>query len=173
MEQPDPAIEVDDAALTRLVRFAYLTCRDTSLAQDLTQEALYRVLSRRNPKPIDSPEAYVRATIVNVYLAWGRRKSSGEQPLNIRAETATDGFEERVLDQAVIWDALETLSKRQRAVLMLRFYADLSDKQIAADLGWRESTVRSLAARGLKSLADQPHVRSLRPLPLTSQGSHD
>jgi len=60
--------------------------------------------------------------------------------------------EDQVADRAQLWAALAALSARQRAALVLRYYEDLPDHQIAALLGCREATVRSLASRGLAAM---------------------
>jgi RNA polymerase sigma factor (sigma-70 family) len=96
------------------------------------------------------PEAYVRTAIVRQFLSWRRRRSSGEAILAQVPEP--DGYDEpqhQVLAQDQMWRLLSGLPRAQRAVLVLRFYNDLPDDEIAALLGCGESTVRSHAARAL------------------------
>lgn len=166
-------LELSPEAISRLVRFAYMTCRDLVLAHDLVQEAVYRVL-RKQPD-IESVEAYLKATIVNVYIGWGRRLSSTEVTLDDVKVPESRGFEDDVVERLAMWGALGRLSKRQRVVLALRYYEGLSDRDIAALLDWREATVRSLASRGLQALRAQPQFRALRSsyVPVAEGGPHD
>jgi RNA polymerase sigma-70 factor (sigma-E family) len=134
-----------------LLRFAYVLCGDAHLAEDLVQEILAR-LHRRWDKiaALQYPEAYVRTAIVRQFLSWRRRRSSGEAILAEVPEPA--GYDEpqhQVLAQDQMWRLLTGLPRAQRAVLVLRFYNDLPDDEIAALLGCGESTVRSHAARAL------------------------
>lgn len=169
-------LELSSEELARLVRFAYMTCRDATLAQDLVQEAVYQVLAKGSKNPIEHPQAYLKATIVNVYINWGRRKSSTETRLDPDSPLLGPGFEDDLVERLAMWDALAKLTKRQRVVLALRYYEGMSDLEIAALLEWREATVRSLASRGIRALGQQSHFRNLRSAtykPATSRGHHD
>ena len=117
----------------RLLRLAYQLCHDRAGAEDLVQEALTRVYGswlRRRPD-VDSAEAYLRRAVVNEYLRRRRLKSSTEVVTDAVPETADDGFDEAVVDRDQVWHALGTLPARQRTVLVLRYYEELPDTEIA------------------------------------------
>ena len=134
-----------------LTRFAYVLCGDRGVAEDLVQDT-YLALFRRygTELPVEAPVAYARRAIVNGYVSRGRRRSSTElssadlpeQPV----EMATSD------EQDAMWRSLAALPDRQRAVLVLRYYVDLADREIAKVIGASEGTVRSLAARAFATL---------------------
>jgi RNA polymerase sigma-70 factor (sigma-E family) len=150
----------DDYVATRgaaLLRLAFMLCGDRHLAEDLTQEVLIRVYERwSRVGRMEQIDAYVRRMLVNSHVSWRRRKSSTETPTE---RESTDGGSAAIPDTAEgmaardhAWQLLAGLPRRQRAVLVLRFYEDLSDPEIAAALGCTQSTVRSQAARALAAL---------------------
>ena len=101
------------------------------------------------------PEAYVKAAIVNEHLSWWRRRSSGEVPVVMDGERVGGVTGDPAAAQAsrdAAWELLARLPRRQRAVLVLRYYEDLSDAEIAEILGCTPGTVRSQAARALATL---------------------
>ena len=142
----------DDFVATRsqaLRRLAFLLTHDQSLAEDLVQTALVR--SWQAWGRIDGdPEPYVRAVLVNSFTSWWRRRSSSEVPTEKLPETAspTHGVEERDL----LWQALGRLPRRQQAVVVLRYYEDLSEAEIAAVLGISRGTVKSQCSKALAHL---------------------
>src|SRR4051812_34196704 len=118
-----------------LIRFAYLLVGDWALAEDLAQEALISAHAKwRRVQDMDHPDAYVRKAVLRRWLSWRRLKSSGERPagldLTVIAPSVTDPSA-AVVDRDAIWALLQTLPRRQRAVLVLRFYEDLPDDEIA------------------------------------------
>jgi RNA polymerase sigma factor (sigma-70 family) len=91
--------------------------------------------------------------VVNEFLSWRRRLKNRELPLAELDETpATEDVSGRQVERDAAWRLLATLPRRQRAVLVLRYYEDLPDDEIATVLGCTASTVRSNAARGLAAL---------------------
>ena len=147
-----PTVDFDSFVATRsnaLLRTAYLLTGDHALAEDLLQTALakaWRVWAR-----IDDPEPYIRKIIVNTYASWWRRRWNGEQPtedLPERADVTGSSSDER----ADLWSAVSRLPKRQRAVIVLRFYEDLSEAETAAALGIAPGTVKSQTSKALRSL---------------------
>ena len=141
-----------------LLRFAFMLTRDAGLAEDLVQEALIRA-HRRWPRlsQMDGPEAYVRRIVVNQMLSWRRRRASGEVPgtvPDLGHPDATDALAERDL----VWRVIGELPARQRAVLVLRYYEALPDREIALVLDCAEGTVRSLAARAFETLRHHPQL---------------
>ncbi|GAA3476520.1 MULTISPECIES: SigE family RNA polymerase sigma factor [Streptomyces] len=149
----------DEAALhafvegrrTALFRSAYLLCGDRHEAEDLVQSTLVKVvLGGRRHGRLDNIEAYARKTLVNTFIAarrrfWRREQAYGELPDRAGQSPDTDtGLAVRA--------ALARLSAKQRAVLVLRYWEDLSVEATADMLGMRENTVKSHAARGLAAL---------------------
>lgn len=140
-----------------LIRLAFLLCGDAHLAEDLVQSALakaYRHWKRFGDN--DNPEAYVRTIIVREYASWWRRASSreivSESPSPPSVLDHVDDVADRVVEADATWAMLATLPRRQRAVLVLRFYLDQSDMQIAELLDCSPGTVRSSASRALTTL---------------------
>ena len=137
-----------------LLRFAYLLTGDRHLAEDLTQEALVRAHRRWSGiVGADGPEPYVRRVILRQYLSWRRRRSSAERPVAEPPETiAVDDAAERLAEADAMWGLLRTLPRSQRAVMVLRYYEDLPDAEIARLLGCTASTVRVHAFHALQKL---------------------
>ncbi|HEU0130654.1 MAG TPA: SigE family RNA polymerase sigma factor [Mycobacteriales bacterium] len=149
-------MELDELVAARgdaLLRFAYLLCGDAYLAEDLVQTVLARAYAKwRRVAAADRPEAYLKKMIVNEHLSWRRRRSSGEVVTAAVGDSAVAARDDAVADRDAVWRLLATLPRRQRAVLVLRYYEDLDDAAVAAALGCSESTVRSYASRGLAAL---------------------
>jgi len=139
----------------RLLRVGYQLTHDRAAAQDLVQAALLRVygsLRRRGGAPEDW-YAYLRRAVINEYVRTRRLRSNSEIVTDrLPDRAASEPLEDRIADRELLWAALEMLSSRQRAVLVLRYYEGLTDDEIAAVLGCRGGSVRSLASRGLAAL---------------------
>ena len=158
------ATESDAARIDRLYRahagearrFAYLLTGDASWSDDLAQDAFVRLLgSIRGVRDEAALPAYLRKTIVNLVRSRHRSRAREAARLDRHARlvapvTATDDTAEPV--PGPLWDVMLSLPGRQRAALVLRYWLDLSDSDIATTLGCRPSTVRSLLARGLEIL---------------------
>lgn len=139
-----------------LLRFAYLLTGDSHLGEDLVQEVLATAYRRwARIERLDQADAYVRKAVVNQFLSWRRRRSNTETTVREFPESA-DAHDHAALvaERDAIWTLLAGLPRRQRAVLVLRFYEDLADAQIASVLGCSEGTVRAHASRGLARLRD-------------------
>ena len=142
------------ADMKRLLRLAAMLTGDSDDASDLVQETLVRVGAAwsRVDRNRD-PAGY--ATTVMTRLAWRqrRRRRTELSLLSSRASTEpADGGFHQVDDAVSLADAMRRLGQRQRAVLVLRFYCDLSEQQIAQLLGCSTGTVKSQSARGLANL---------------------
>jgi RNA polymerase sigma factor (sigma-70 family) len=127
----------------RLVRLAYLLTGHAAVAEELVQDAF--VATHRAGDRLHDPYPYVRRAVVNRCRSWGRRytvERAHRPPTPDPAELAADEM----------WDTLATLTDRQRAAIVLRFYEDMPDDRIAVVLGCRQATVRSAIHRGLQSL---------------------
>ncbi|SRR6266545_2112895 len=151
--------------LPALLRFAAVLTGDRGLAEDVVQEVLLRAHQRwRKLSALDSPESYIRRMIVNEYLSWRRRWSRivpQAEPLDPRViADHADLHSER----EALRTELDKLPRRQRAVLVLRYYAGLSDSEIAEALGCTPGTVRGYASRALAALRID-----LRPAPARSK----
>lgn len=155
-----------EARTPALLRLGYLLAGDAHLAEDLVQEALARAYRRWDTIAMtEHPHAYVRRIVVTQHLGRRRRRASGEVALAPESmpETATADPAGAVADRDAAWTALAGLPARQRAVLVLRYYEDLSDADIAATLGVAVGTVRSLASRAFTQLREHPGLASYAP----------
>ena len=141
-----------------LLRTAYLIVWDLHEAEDLLQETLFKV-ARRWPKVsrMDHPTAYARRVLVNLALHGSTKRSRRRAELN---ETRpSDGICATPLDtHDELHAALVALPPRQRAVLVLRYFLDLPEAEVAAALQCSLGTVKSTASRGLARLE-----QTLRP----------
>jgi RNA polymerase sigma-70 factor (sigma-E family) len=136
-----------------LLRFAYVLSGDHHLAEDLVQEVLARIHARwRRLDRADNPDAYIRRAIVREFLSWRRRRSSSEQAMPVPPEPSPAATTDPLADRDEVRGWLAELTRAQRAVLVLRFYEDLADEQIAEILGCSKATVRVHASRGLARL---------------------
>ncbi|CAL9440949.1 RNA polymerase sigma-E factor [Actinosynnema sp. ALI-1.44] len=138
-----------------LLRTAYLLAGDAHGAQDLLQAALMgtaRHWSRIRRR--DQPDAYVRRAMVNQQARWWRQRARrAESPVAVPPERAVAGdHAEQVADRHEVLDALRRLPARQRAVVVLRYYEDRPEAEVAALLGVSPGTVRSQASKALAKL---------------------
>ncbi len=146
--------ELYAAAWPRLFRLAYAITGDVGQAEDAVQSAMVKAYtSWHRVGSASHPEAYLRRITVNEVLgvrrrAWWRSERLGHAP-----EGEMPGSEEQaIVDRAELWEGLLSLAPRQRAVLVLRYYEDLSEQQIASVLGCSRGTVKSQAADALATL---------------------
>ena len=132
--------------------FAYLNCGDPERAQDAVQSVLVKLLPNRLDS-IPHPLAYLRRAVVNELASLGRRDARwhGLLPRLLPHETNSDPSR-ALVERAPIHQALEVLSARQRAVVVLRYYQQLDDAQIAQVLRCEPATVRSIVRRALPKL---------------------
>jgi RNA polymerase sigma-70 factor (sigma-E family) len=131
-----------------LSRTAYLLTGDHHLAQDLVQAALLQA-AKHWKRIHTSPEAYVRRAMYHQNISWWRRRRVAETALGHHdsALTAPDADLRLTLDQA-----LARLTHKQRSVLVLRFYDDLTEVETARALGLSTSTVKSTTRQALARL---------------------
>jgi len=139
----------------RLMRTAVLLSGSREAGQDLLQAALERLL--RHWRTLDGdPEGYLRRTLYNLAADGFRRQGRLQRKLGLlRAGTppAPDVIAEVDLRDALVRILLQ-LPPRQRAVLVLRYWEQLTEAETAAVLGWPEGTVKSAASRGLRRLRE-------------------
>ena len=138
------------AALPGLLRFGHVLTGDPLRAEELVQQALVSTWGRWRRIEHDQPHAYVRRAMVNLHTSWWRR-SRRETPLPDGWDrAAAEGADLGERDRTVA--ALRLLPPRQRAVVVLRYYEDLSEADIAAVLGCSPGTVKSQSSRALRTL---------------------
>lgn len=128
-----------------LLRFGTALTGDANSAADLVQDALERTGSRwPSVRQKQDPEGYVRRTMVNRHVSgWRRtrREVLVAEPVEPSAAPGSGDL------SSLVWDVLATLPAKQRAVLVLRYYEDLSEAEIAVVLGCSTGTVKSQAAK--------------------------
>lgn len=134
-----------------LVRFALALAGNPADAEDLVQNALTRTALRwRSVRNRDNPDAYVKQAIVRQHINHWRRWGSRELPTGTLPERPDPPVD--VETRTAVWDALSALPPRQRAVIVLRYYEDLSEAQIAQALGCSQGTVKSQASKAMRHL---------------------
>ena len=141
------------------IRLAVLLVGDRSLAEDLVQEAIAKLVGRlahlRDP---DAFAAYLRKAVVNLSrMHFRRRKVERSSMERLASRPATPIRASDLDERDAMARALMQLPERQRAAIVLRFYEDLSERQTAEVLGCRLGTVGSLVSRGFDTL--RPLVR--------------
>jgi RNA polymerase sigma-70 factor (sigma-E family) len=157
----DEFISFAEAAASRLLGTAYLLCGDWHAAEDLTQTTLTKVFAAwyriRNQ---DSAHSYAKRTLLNTYFVDCRRKRRGEVLSGdtrwLRERAAEPDTPELRLE---LTDALAALPPKARAVVVLRYWEDMSIEQVAGHLGCSPGNVKSQSARALdklRRLLDEP-----------------
>lgn len=149
----------DEFAATRLdavLRFAVVLTNDRGLAEDVVQEVLIRAHQHwAKIGALEHPEAYVRRMVVNEFLSWRRKWARYVPQADVEpmmGQTTQADHADAQAERATLLAEVAKLPRRQRAVLVLRYYEGLSDAQIADVLGCAETTVRGYAFRGLAAL---------------------
>jgi RNA polymerase sigma-70 factor, ECF subfamily len=151
MPGEDDFIEVWQAERVALVRLAYLLTGDRQAAEDAVGDAVEKVLPKVRAGRVDDVRTYLRRSVVNQTLRRGRRRAVEQRhrpepvgPIGDHADLADD--------RDLLFTTLQRLPADQRAVIVLRFYVDLSEADTAALLGVRPGTVKSRTARALERL---------------------
>lgn len=139
-----------------LVRFAVLLVDDVASAEDVVQDAFLALHRKagtlRDP---DAALAYLRTSVVNLSRSVIRRRQVARKHLKVSEPEATSGADEHVLlrdEHRAALDAVQTLPRHQREVLVLRYWGGLSEREIAANLGISQGAVKSAASRGMATL---------------------
>jgi RNA polymerase sigma-70 factor (sigma-E family) len=136
-----------------LLRTAYLLVGDRGGAEDLLQTALVKTyVAWDRIKDPAATEAYVRRVMATTATSWWRRRWSGERPAVSVPDSTVEDASGGLADADEMRRLLLTLPARQRAVLVLRYYDDMSEADVAEMLGISRSAVSSYAARGLSAL---------------------
>ena len=136
-----------------LVRSAFLLLGDVHLAEDLVQTSLYRTWSRwPRLRSTGAAESYVRTTMVRLALRWRTRRWVNEVPTDVLPESFPAGPADGLAAGLDVWRALAGLPIEQRAVLVLRYFEDLSEADTAAVLRCPVGTVKSRSNRAMSTL---------------------
>ena len=138
------------------VRVASLITGDTDLAQDIAHDAFLRSVGRfRHLRQPEAFEAYLRRAVVNACTSHFRRRKVETAYLRGEARGAVpaEGPDHGRRDELRV--ALSALPARQRAAVVLRYYADLSEHQAGEALGCSEAAVRSMVARAMETLRER------------------
>lgn len=136
-----------------LSRAAYLLTGNRSQAEELVQGALVKAAVRwRRVSASGDPEPYVRKIMVNDHISWWRRFSLREQFSPVAVDVPVTDPADRTAERVDLAAALAKLAPRQRAVIVLRFYEDLSEAETAAILGCAVGTVKSQTSDALARL---------------------
>jgi RNA polymerase sigma-70 factor (sigma-E family) len=138
---------------TSLYRLATLLTGNPSDGEDLLQTALEKTYRRWSH--LEAPEAYVRQSLVNAARShWRVRRRRQEHVWDEVPEAAVPGGQDRMLVRHSLLEALGGLTRQQRAVIVLRFFADQSEAEVARLLGCSIGTVKAHSSRGLQQLRD-------------------
>ena len=152
----DAAVEELYAAhYRRLVRLAVLLVRDVETAEEVVQDSFVAMHGRwRRLRDPDKGLAYLRQTVVNRSRSVLRHRAveARHQPVPMRDAAGADESTLTAERRSQVLDALRELPERQREVMALRYYLDLSEAQIAEALGISRGAVKSHASRGAASL---------------------
>lgn len=150
--------EVNDAELDALyraealgmTRLAFLMVGRRGIAEELVHDAFLAIQPRLRTGDITNPGGYLRTTVLNQCRMWLRRQTVEERE---RDETPVPTDLDH--DEVALHLALRRLSDRQREAVVLRYFLDLPDPEIAEQLGCRPATVRSIVHRGLAILREE------------------
>lgn len=136
-----------------LMRTAYLLTGQRADAEDLLQTTLAKAyLSWSRVRDRQAVDAYVRRTMVTTHISLWRRRKVDEIPTAELPDAGTDDFTGNVDLHDSLWQLLDDLPKRQRAVVVMRYYEDLSEAETAEALGCSQGTVKSQASKALAKL---------------------
>ncbi|MEH1165814.1 SigE family RNA polymerase sigma factor [Micromonospora sp. CPCC 205539] len=142
--------EFVDTRYMDLLRVAYHLTGSAQDAEDLVQSALVKVMRRW--RRVDDPMAYLRRVMVNHNISVWRRHRAREVVTAILPDRSTRDSADAVTERHTLYAAMRTLSPRTRAVIVLRYVADLPEAEVAATLGCSVGSVKSRASRGLARL---------------------
>jgi RNA polymerase sigma-70 factor (sigma-E family) len=148
----------------RLLRTGWMLTGDRALAEDLLQTALAKTWPHWARISKDgTPGAYVRTVMVRTYASWAGRRWCGETPSDTLPEhAAEDGAYGAADERDRLARSLAELPRQQRAVVVLRYYLDLSEQQAADALGCSVGTVKTQASRALSRLRETSAIRPER-----------
>lgn len=153
------------ARLNGLLRYATALTSDPDLAQDIVQEVLIRAPRNwHRISAVEYPNSYLRRMVFNEYMSWCRRQTNREvavaHPVLIDRATVDD-HAVMLAERDAMRVRIASLPRRQRAAIVLRYYAHLTDAQIAEEMGCLPSTVRRHISHALAKLRAQSAVQEI------------
>ena len=142
---------------------AYLLTGNPDNAEDLVQETLSRLYPKwATVSAADSPVAYVRRSLANQFISSTRSRAHRDLAMWDMPDVASHvDVAANVANRSAVWQLLGTLPERQRAAIVLRYFHDLPDAEIATALDCRAVTVRSLISRGVAAMRERLGRESL------------
>lgn len=138
------------SSYVQMVRLATFLVGRSEVAEELVQDAFVRVAPKLSY--VEAPAAYLRVAVVNACRSWQRKQGRERSALSVLAGDRDQPVSDR---PGELSDALGRLRERQRAAIVLRYWEDLPEVEIAALLGCRPGTVKSLLSRGLAALRQE------------------
>jgi RNA polymerase sigma-70 factor (sigma-E family) len=157
---PDDFVAWVSGAQGPLLRSAFLVAGSEAMADDLVQEAMIKVAARWSRLRTENPTAYARTIIHRDHVSWWRRRR--ETLVADDPEPSTTYDEDLVERQLLVREALDRLTSRQRAVIVLRYLDDLTERETAEILGVTVGTVKSQASAALRRLREHDGLDALR-----------
>ena len=158
------------AAQHRLLRAAWLLTHDEHRAEELAQDALVRTYAAWHRVRTDDAFSYARRALLNASVDGWRRRRQEHLTDEVPEARLTTSFEEVIVDRDHLVEALQRLTLRERRVVVSRYYLDLSEDMVAAELEISVGTVKSTTSRALAKLRvrtpmsePDPAVRGERP----------
>lgn len=163
MSRDDDFTEYVTAHWPRLVGSAVLLGCAQADAEDLVQTALERCLVKwAKVERADDRDAYVHRILINVFISSRRRRWTGERPTAKLPDRTGPDPTARIEDADAVSRALAQLTTNQRTAVVLRYYAHLSEQQMASVLGVASGTIKSRLSRAMATLAQDPCMSELR-----------
>lgn len=157
MAKDDEFTTFAEAATAPLLRLGWLLTADHDRAQDLAQSALMRTYISWNRITSDDPLGYARKIMVNLHTDWLRRRPWREgSRAQVPERASPHDSHSAVEDRMALVLALQSLSRRERATVVLRYYTDLSAAETAQIMGVSVGTVKSVCSRALHKLRVDP-----------------
>jgi RNA polymerase sigma-70 factor (sigma-E family) len=152
------------ASSARLLRAAWLLTLNREQAQDLVQLAYVKTFAVWRRVRRDDAESYARRVLVNSHIDWWRRAPWRERATAQLPERAVNDNETPIAERTALAAALRELTKRERTVVVLRYYIDISEADVAAELNVSLGTVKSTASKALAKLRKSAELDDFRPL---------
>jgi RNA polymerase sigma-70 factor (sigma-E family) len=139
-----------------LVRFCLLMTGSREVAEDLAQDAFVRVAGRSGDWTIDNMGAYLRKVVLNLWKNRIRRALLERRVSRQQAFSPGSGTEAGAT-QDILWQAIQRLPDRQKACLVLRYYEDMSVRDVASVLGVSEGAIKSNTSKAITRLREEVH----------------
>jgi RNA polymerase sigma-70 factor (sigma-E family) len=161
-DQPHDFTTFVGESSARLLRTAWLLTSHREQAQDLTQLAFAKTFAAWRRVRFDDAEAYARRVMVNSYIDWWRRAPWREQSTERMPDRGVVQDHAKTVDErAALATALAQLTRRERTIVVLRYYVDLSEADVAAQVGVSVGTVKSTASKALVKLRRSPSLSDI------------